>query len=133
MVTSRELTHFRHFTSFSDAFCSELGDGEMVHRRDIEPAFLTVAAEVYRVVSMRAQTASTATSPRPASGGASVSKSAAVVRLIIRVRVMRYFLTRFFMIPTTLIMKRVGESMHECCQTVLPERPRGSMQSAKTE
>ena len=75
MVT-RELTQFRHFTSFGDAFVSELGDGEMVHRRDIEPAFLKVAAQVYRAVSMRAQAASSATSPRPASGGA--SNSAAV-------------------------------------------------------
>ena len=50
----------------------------MVHRRDIEPAFLQVAAEVYRAVSMRAQAASTTTSPRPASGGSSVSASAAV-------------------------------------------------------
>ena len=39
MVTSCELTHFRHFTSFSGAFRSELNDGEIVHRRDIEPAF----------------------------------------------------------------------------------------------
>ena len=78
MVTSQELTRFRHFTSFGDAFCSELGDGEMIHRRDIEPAFLQVAAEVYRAVSMRAQAASTTTSPRPASGGASVGASAAV-------------------------------------------------------
>ena len=37
MVTSRELTRFRHFTSFSDAFHSELGDDELIHRRDIEP------------------------------------------------------------------------------------------------
>ena len=78
MVTSRELTHFRHFTSFGDAFHSELGDGEMVHRRDIEPAFLKVAAEVYRAVSMRAQAAATTISPRPASGGSSVGASAAV-------------------------------------------------------
>ena len=78
MVTSQELTRFRHFTSFGDAFCSELGDGEMIHRRDIEPAFLQVAAEVYRAVSMRAQAASTTSSPRPASGGASVGASAAV-------------------------------------------------------
>ena len=78
MVTSRELTRFRHFTSFGDAFRSELGDNEMVHRRDIEPAFLQVAAEVYRAISMRAQAAPTTTSPRPASGGASVGASAAV-------------------------------------------------------
>ena len=37
MVTSGELTRFRHFTSFKDAFHSELGDGELIHRRDIEP------------------------------------------------------------------------------------------------
>jgi 8-oxo-dGTP pyrophosphatase MutT (NUDIX family) len=78
MVTSRELTRFRHFTSFGDAFGSELGDNEMVHRRDIEPAFLQVAAEVYRAISMRAQAAPTTSSPRPASGGASVGASAAV-------------------------------------------------------
>ena len=78
MVTSRELTRFRHFTSFGDAFRSELGDDEMVHRRDIEPAFLQVAAEVYRAVSMRAQAASVTTSPRPASGGTSVSAPTAV-------------------------------------------------------
>ena len=45
MVTSRELTRFRHFTSFGDAFQSELDDGEIVHRRDIEPAFLVIAAD----------------------------------------------------------------------------------------
>ena len=78
MVTSRELTHFRHFKSFGDAFCSELGDGEMVHRRDIEPAFLQVAAEVYRAISMRAQATPTTTLPRPASGGAPVGSSTAV-------------------------------------------------------
>ena len=78
MVTSQELTRFRHFTSFGDAFRSELGDNEMVHRRDIEPAFLQVAAEVYRAISMRAQAAPTTTSPRPASGGASVGASTAV-------------------------------------------------------
>ena len=47
MVTSQELTRFRHFTSFGDAFQSELDDNEMVHRRDIEPAFLQVAAELW--------------------------------------------------------------------------------------
>jgi len=57
MVTSRELTRFRHFTSFADTFQSELVNGEIVHRRDIEPAFLTIAAEIYRAVSMRAQAA----------------------------------------------------------------------------
>ena len=78
MVTSRELTHFRHFTSFKDAFSSELGDGEMIHRRDIEPEFLVIAANIYRAISMRAQASATATSPRPASGGSSVGASAAV-------------------------------------------------------
>ena len=78
MVTSRELTRFRHFTSFGDAFQSELGDDEIVHRRDIEPAFLKVAAEVYRAVLMRAQAAATTTSLRPASGGSSVGASSAV-------------------------------------------------------
>ena len=53
MVTSQELTRFQHFTSFADTFRSELGDGEMTHhRRDIEPAFLKIAAEVYRAISM---------------------------------------------------------------------------------
>ena len=78
MVTSRELARFRHFTSFSDAFHSELGDGELMHRRDIEPAFLVIAADIYRAISMRAQAAATTTSPRPASGGSSVGASAAV-------------------------------------------------------
>ena len=78
MVTSRELTHFRHFTSFGDAFHSELGDDELVHRRGIEPAFLKVAAEVYRAVLARAQAAATTTSLRPASGGSSVGSSSAV-------------------------------------------------------
>ena len=78
MVTSQELNRFRHFTSFNDAFHSGLGDGELIHRRDIEPAFLTIAADVYRAVSMRAQAAATTTSPRPASGGSSVEASAAV-------------------------------------------------------
>ena len=78
MVTSRELTRFRHFTSFNDAFHSELGDGELVHRRDIEPAFLVIAADIYRAISMRAQAAATTTAPRPALGGPSVGASAAV-------------------------------------------------------
>ena len=63
MVTSLELARLRHFTPFADAIRSELGDGEMVHRRDIEPAFLKIAAEVYRAISMRAQAA--ATNPNP--------------------------------------------------------------------
>ena len=63
MVTSRELTRFRHFTSFGDAFRSELADGEIVHRRDIEPAFLEIAARIYRAISMRAQAAANV-SPR---------------------------------------------------------------------
>ena len=63
MVTSRELTRFRHFTPFGDAFQSELGDGEIVHRRDIEPAFLKTAAGIYRAISMRAQAAASV-SPR---------------------------------------------------------------------
>ena len=46
-----------------DTFQSELVDGEIVHRRDIEPAFLTIAAEIYRAVSMRAQAAANV-SPR---------------------------------------------------------------------
>ena len=75
MVTSRELTHFRHLTSFGDAFHSQLGDDELVHRRGIEPAFLKVAAEVYRAVLMRAQAAATTTSLRSASGGSSVGVS----------------------------------------------------------
>ena len=78
MVTSRELTRFRHFSSFGYAFQSELGDDEIVHRRDIEPVFLKVAAEVYRAVLMRAQAAATTTSLRPASGGSSVGASSAV-------------------------------------------------------
>ena len=78
MVTSRELTHFRHFTSFGDAFRSELGDGEMIHRRDIEPAFLVIAADIYRAISMQAQASPTSVSPRPASGGSSVGASIAV-------------------------------------------------------
>ena len=57
MVTSRELTRFRHFTSFADAFRSELDDGEIIHRRDIEPEFLVIAADIYRAISMRAQAA----------------------------------------------------------------------------
>ena len=63
MVTSGELTRFRHFTSFKDAFQSE---------------FLVIAANIYRAISMRAQAAATTTSPRPASGGSSVGASAAV-------------------------------------------------------
>jgi len=74
-VTSRELTHFRHFTSFGDAFRSELGDGEMIHRRDIEPAFLAIAADLYRAISMQAQASPTTVSPRPTSGGSSVSST----------------------------------------------------------
>jgi len=75
MVTSQELTRFRHFTSFGDAFQSELGDGEIVHRRDIEPAFLAIAADIYRAISMRAQASPTTASPRPTSGGSSVSST----------------------------------------------------------
>ena len=78
MVTSRELTRFRHFTSFGDAFQSELDDGEMIHRRDIEPEFLVIAADIYRAISMRAQAAAATISPRPPSGGSSVGDSAAV-------------------------------------------------------
>ena len=78
MVTSQELTRFRHFTSFGDAFQSELGDGEIVHRRDIEPAFLAIAADIYRAISMQAQASPTSVSPRPASGGSSVGASIAV-------------------------------------------------------
>ena len=78
MVTSRELTRFRHFTSFGDAFQSELDDGEIIHRRDIEPEFLVIAADIYRAISMRAQAAAATISPRPASGGSSVGESAAV-------------------------------------------------------
>ena len=73
MVTSPELTRFQHFACFGDdAFCSEIGDGEIVHRRDIEPAFLKIAAEVYRAISMRAQAAATAL-PRPDSDSSSVA------------------------------------------------------------
>jgi hypothetical protein len=57
----------KHFKSFADNFDSELSGGDIVHRRDIEPAFLTVAAEVYRAISMRAQAAAGA-SPRRDSG-----------------------------------------------------------------
>jgi 8-oxo-dGTP pyrophosphatase MutT (NUDIX family) len=64
---SRELARFKHFKSFADNFDSELSGGDIVHRRDIEPAFLTVAAEVYRAISMRAQAAAGA-SPRRDSG-----------------------------------------------------------------
>ena len=63
VVTSRERTRFRHFTSFGDAFRSELADGEIVHRRDIEPAFSRNAAKIYRAISMRAQAAANV-SPR---------------------------------------------------------------------
>ena len=63
MVTSRELTCFRHLTSFGGAFQSKLADGEIVYRRDIEPAFLEIAAKIYRAVSMRARAAANV-SPR---------------------------------------------------------------------
>ena len=66
-MPSRELARFKHFKSFADKFDSELSGGDIVHRRDIEPAFLTVAAEVYRAISMRAQAAAGA-SPRRDSG-----------------------------------------------------------------
>ena len=78
MVTSRELTRFRHFTSFAGAFRCELGDGEMIHRRDIEPAFLKIAAEVYRAISMRAQAASKTTLPRPDSGDSTAAVSTSI-------------------------------------------------------
>ena len=60
---SRELTRFKHFKSFADAFSSELSHGDIAHRRGIEPAFLTIAAGVCRAISMRAQAATNA-SPR---------------------------------------------------------------------
>ena len=75
MVTSQELTRFRHFTSFGDAFQSELGDGEIVHRRDIEPAFLQIAAEVYRAMSMRAQAAASVSPHLDPSDSAPVAAS----------------------------------------------------------
>ena len=78
MVTSQELTRFRHFTSFAGAFRSELGDGEMAHRRDMEPAVMKIAAEVYRAISMRAQAAATTTLPRPDSGSSSGALSTSV-------------------------------------------------------
>lgn len=62
---SRELTRFKHFSSFGDAFQSELGNGEIVHRRDIEPEFLTIAAEIHRALSMRAQAAAVQLSQPP--------------------------------------------------------------------
>ena len=34
----RELTRFKHFKSSADVFGSELSRGDIVHRRDIEPA-----------------------------------------------------------------------------------------------
>ena len=61
---SRELTRFKHFKSFADTFGSELGHGDIAHRRAIEPSFLTIAAEVYRAISMRAQAAANASSRR---------------------------------------------------------------------
>ena len=78
MVTSQELTRFRHFTSFADAFRSELGKGEMAHHRDIEPAFLKTAAEVHRAISIRARAASTATLPRPDPGNSPSAVSTSV-------------------------------------------------------
>lgn len=70
---SRELTRFKHFTSFGDAFRSELSDGEIVHRRDIQPEFLTIAAEVYRALLMRAQAAAAQLSQPPDSDSSAPS------------------------------------------------------------
>lgn len=70
---SRELTRFKHFTSFGDAFRSELSNGEIVHRRDIQPEFLTIAAEVYRALLMRAQAAAAQLSQPPDSDSSAPS------------------------------------------------------------
>ena len=78
MVTSGELTRVRHFASFTDAFRSELDDGEIIHRRDIDPEFLVIAADIYRAISMRARASVVKASPCPSSGGSSVGASAAV-------------------------------------------------------
>ena len=136
MVTSQELTRFRYFTSFADAFRSELGEGEMVHRRDIEPAFLRTAAEVNRAISMRAQAASTAALQRPDSG----SSSSAVPTSVSFAddastgdELLKYFLTRFFTSPVTSIMRRVDGSTRECCQTASPVKRRGLMRLVNTK
>ena len=71
----RELTRFQHFTTFSGTFRSELNDDEIVHRRDIEPAFLKVAADVYRAISMRTQAATATILPHPDSGDSPLEAS----------------------------------------------------------
>ena len=74
-VPSRELTRFKHFTSFNDQFRSELCNGELVHRRDIDKSFLLIAADTYRAICMRAEAAPTLQAMSPdQDGGASAKR-----------------------------------------------------------
>lgn len=75
-VISAELTRFKHFTSFGDKFASELEPGEMIHRRDLEPEFLVIAAEAFRALAMRASGESQPSPPTQPPSSANPATSA---------------------------------------------------------